>query len=129
MEWVDLNEFSSVAEKINLIGILTVLEFILAQSGEIFPFAETFTYSESGGGGGGGGTHVYWWYGEMSLWRPPFSDPDFRSLDTTHNRNSAQKIPVTKHLRSHAYQNSWVVARDCSPRSPGLKTPENSSVL
>ena len=61
-------------------------------------------------------------------WRPPFSDSDFRSLDTTHNRNSAQKTPVTKHLHSHAYQNSWVVARDCSPRSPGLKTPENSSL-
>ena len=46
---------------------------------------------------------VYWWYGDVPLWRPPFSDPDFRSLD-----------PVTKHLRSHAYQNSRVVARDCS---------------
>ena len=80
------------------------------------------------GGGGGGGTHVYWWYGDVPLWRPPFSDPDFRSLDTTHNRKSAQKTPVTKHLRSHAYQNSRVVARDCSPRSPGLKTPENSSL-
>ena len=71
-------------------------------------------------GGGGGGTHVYWWYGDVPLWRPPFSDPDFRSLDTTHNRNSAQKTPITKHLRSHAYQNSRVVARDCSPRSPLL---------
>ena len=77
---------------------------------------------------GGGGTHVYWWYGDVPLWRPPFSDPDFRSVDTTHNRNSAQKTPITKHLRSHAYQNSRVVARDCSPRSPGLKTPENSSL-
>ena len=54
-----------------------------------------------GGGGGGGGTHVYWWYGDVPLWWPPFSDPDVRSLDP------------------HAYQNSRVVVRDCSPRSPG----------
>ena len=78
---------------------------------------------------GGGGTRVYWWYGDVPLWRPPFSNPDFRSLDTTHNRNSVQKTPITKHLRFPClYQNSWVVARDCSPRSSGLKTPENSSL-
>ena len=38
-----------LAEKIHLIGISTVLKFILTQSVEILPFDETFAYSGSAG--------------------------------------------------------------------------------
>ena len=78
-------------------------------------------------GGGGGHSRVLVVRGRAAL-TTPFFRPRFPfSIDTTHNtRNSAQKTPVTKHLRSHCLSKLVeVVARDCSSRSPGLKTPEN----
>ena len=54
----------------------------LDHDGKWSAMAHFQTGSAWAGGGGGGGTHVYWWYGDVPLWRPPFSDPDCRSQDT-----------------------------------------------
>ena len=66
---------------VHTIGSLFILEniFILKISRTLW--IEINVNNEWTPGGGGGGTHVYWWYGDVPLWRPPFSDPDFRSLD------------------------------------------------
>ena len=69
--------------------------------------------------GGGGGTHVYWWYeGRATLTTPffrprfPFSRPPLRSISVP------MPIKIVECSRAIAHP----------ARSPGLKTPENSSL-